>query len=116
MILVAKNGSTLTGLGLNSGMLYPLLCNSAIAALNCGMEALIFGSLIILALGVFAISPSIFNSSSWIGAKCHTLSIILSEKLTAFYPKLSVKYKQNKVVGTNQSFISVNAKINNKYF
>jgi hypothetical protein len=53
------------------------------AAFNCGSEALIFGSFIILASGVFASSPSAVSSSGirWLSVRFSgKFAIILPER------------------------------------
>ena len=54
---------SLAGASGKSGIEYPLACNSAIAAFNCGTEALILGSFIMLASGVFAKAPNSVKAS-----------------------------------------------------
>ena len=56
-ILVALGSSGYSGSG------YPCCCNSRIAALSWGLEAETFGSLMMLASGVFASSPSSARAS-----------------------------------------------------
>ena len=44
-------------------MSYPWRCSSVMAARSCGIDALMFGSLMMLAADVFATSPSHASSS-----------------------------------------------------
>ena len=82
----------------------PSACNSAMAALSCGTEALILGSLMIFASGVLARRP---NSASASGIRC--ASVKLSGKLATIRPAREIS-----LVSTSTPEEAVNARMMGK--
>ena len=73
-----------------SGTANPFACSSSIAATSCGMDALMFGSLMMFASGVLASSP---NSVSASGMRCS--SVRLSGKLARMRPASEMSFSSN---------------------
>ena len=63
LALISFSCSVLASLGYR-GTMKPCALNSAIAAFSCGIEALMLGSFMILASGVFTSLPSSASSST----------------------------------------------------
>ena len=80
--------SSVFGFGLKLGMLYPWDCNSAIAAVNWGILADTFGSLIMFASGVLANSPSSASSSA-----CLWDSVRFSGKWAIIRPLTDISFR-----------------------
>ena len=79
--------------------MYPFACNSAIAAFNCGIEAEMFGNLMMLASGVFANSPSSAKASS----------ILCSSVRYSGNTAIILPAKEISLVSTSTPAVSVNA-------